>query len=317
MIHSAFAALHGAPSSMLKHLRRVALILPLLASHASVRAGDIIWDFSDPPPPDNVAWAPPDWIREGDGGFWTFPRSGFGLPQLGAGDGVLSFVLTAFGTQDVDADIYTPSFRFSDLTTAALEFLDIDFDEASPYIADSLLISLHKENKSDLGTITTLRPGLQPELPLTVVADAPRLQSLFPGKLNTQDFYRIRIRASDTDNVPEIPNAFIADIVIRSAALKPAGNPDYDRDLDVDGADLLTWQRQLGASGVQTADGNADGIVNRADLLVWQNNFGWVLPQPVAAPAESSVPEPASLIGLAVAAAALLRRRTRSSPSNR
>jgi len=53
---------------------------------------------------------------------------------------------------------------------------------------------------------------------------------------------------------------------------------DFDLDADIDGADFLTWQRRLGASGpgVSRADGDAnhDFDVDGGDVLVWRATFG-------------------------------------------
>jgi hypothetical protein len=55
----------------------------------------------------------------------------------------------------------------------------------------------------------------------------------------------------------------------------PAG--DYNNDDQVDGADFLVWQRELGAT-TSPADGNVDGMVDGADLAIWQANYGAVKP---------------------------------------
>ncbi|RIK81214.1 MAG: hypothetical protein DCC67_08375 [Planctomycetota bacterium] len=73
-----------------------------------------------------------------------------------------------------------------------------------------------------------------------------------------------------------------------------ARSGDYNGDLAVDGADLLVWQRELGAVASPPgagADGNGDAVVDAADLAVWSSGF--VLPAP--ARAASAVPEPAAL----------------------
>ena len=52
---------------------------------------------------------------------------------------------------------------------------------------------------------------------------------------------------------------------------------DFDEDVDVDGADFLTWQRGNGTtSGASLADGDANGdeAVNGIDLGIWQPEFG-------------------------------------------
>lgn len=47
---------------------------------------------------------------------------------------------------------------------------------------------------------------------------------------------------------------------------------DSDRDLDVDGADLLDWQRDLGISAMD-ADFDASGEVDANDLALWRSGF--------------------------------------------
>ncbi|RIK75936.1 MAG: hypothetical protein DCC67_14585 [Planctomycetota bacterium] len=79
----------------------------------------------------------------------------------------------------------------------------------------------------------------------------------------------------------------------------PTTNADFDADGDVDGDDLLRWQRGFGiASGATLGQGDADGngAVDAADLAAWKTKFG--------GPAVAAVPEPAALAPAAVAAAA-------------
>jgi hypothetical protein len=92
----------------------------------------------------------------------------------------------------------------------------------------------------------------------------------------------------------------------------PANNSDFDNDGDVDGADFLTWQANLGATGVapgnkSTGDANGDGNVDAADLGIWQAHFG--LPPSIGA--AGAVPEPGAwaLAALGLAAAGAARRR--------
>jgi endonuclease/exonuclease/phosphatase family metal-dependent hydrolase len=65
--------------------------------------------------------------------------------------------------------------------------------------------------------------------------------------------------------------------------LKPY-DADFDNDADVDGADLLAWQRRVGTGGVSTADANSDRVVDGLDLDVWRSQFTTV--------AATNVPEP-------------------------
>jgi hypothetical protein len=93
----------------------------------------------------------------------------------------------------------------------------------------------------------------------------------------------------------------------------PAVNADFDRDGQVDGADFLLWQRQLGstvAAGTG-ADGNGDATVDGLDLGIWEGAFG----SATIAEASSSaaVPEPSSLLsalgGLLLLGCCIVRRR--------
>jgi len=91
--------------------------------------------------------------------------------------------------------------------------------------------------------------------------------------------------------------------------------PDFDSDLDVDGADFLIWQRGFG-TGTTFGSGDANGsmTVDGTDLALWQSDYG----QPVvsAVAAVQAVPEPTSLglllLGVLSFAARAVRQRTGS-----
>jgi hypothetical protein len=79
----------------------------------------------------------------------------------------------------------------------------------------------------------------------------------------------------------------------------PKPSADFDNDGDVDGADLLAWQRGVGINDGATraqGDANNDGAVDAADLAEWSRSFG-ESPQLVG-----TIPEPTTiaLVGLAV-----------------
>ena len=76
--------------------------------------------------------------------------------------------------------------------------------------------------------------------------------------------------------------------LINAAARLPG---DYDGDDDVDGADMLLWQRTLGSTTQLAADGSLDDAVNAADLGVLRTNFGRKAPGAgsVAAPEASGL----------------------------
>ena len=92
--------------------------------------------------------------------------------------------------------------------------------------------------------------------------------------------------------------------------LNMADVADADGDGDVDGADFLRWQQNLGKedpSGPADGDFNFDGAVDDADRAAWTSQSG------AAAPAEQgatqSLPEPSTAALALAAALALLARR--------
>lgn len=83
---------------------------------------------------------------------------------------------------------------------------------------------------------------------------------------------------------------------------------DFDADGDVDGGDLLLWQRGLGATGAPTrmqGEATGDGAVTALDLDAWQAEFGFG----AALVASSAAPEPATSILCGVCASAMFVRR--------
>jgi len=94
----------------------------------------------------------------------------------------------------------------------------------------------------------------------------------------------------------------------RIDVLAPSFDADFDGDLDVDGADFLTWQRNLGAASALQISGDAecDRTIGSGDLAVWRNEFGSSLATLPGAqwPTSASVPEPAG-VALALGAAAM------------
>jgi hypothetical protein len=76
------------------------------------------------------------------------------------------------------------------------------------------------------------------------------------------------------------------------AGLPPVYRPgDYNGDLDVDGQDFLTWQREYGNGFGSPADGTRDGSVDGSDLAHWQQYYQ----SSALNLAGLAVPEPATL----------------------
>jgi hypothetical protein len=85
---------------------------------------------------------------------------------------------------------------------------------------------------------------------------------------------------------------------------------DADEDSDVDGFDLLAWQRTLGSRTMLAADSNRDGVVNATDLSIWRQQFGTTAPGSAAS--NVGVPEPAGwALALIVACSGLVATRSR------
>jgi hypothetical protein len=67
-----------------------------------------------------------------------------------------------------------------------------------------------------------------------------------------------------------------------------ANDADFDNDGDVDGADFLTWQRNVGGAATPgNGNANGDAVIDGADLAVWKAQFGQtppiaVIPEPGA-----------------------------------
>jgi hypothetical protein len=110
------------------------------------------------------------------------------------------------------------------------------------------------------------------------------------------------------------------DFYIRSMEITdaPGGgdDADFDGDGDVDGQDLLTWQRGAGLTGQtnnDNGDATGDGIVNGADLTAWRSQFA------TATVVAATIPEPGAyvLAFTATAAAVRIRRRGRRAETGR
>jgi len=95
--------------------------------------------------------------------------------------------------------------------------------------------------------------------------------------------------------------------------LPSAESADFDEDGDVDGADLLAWQRGFGIlAGAAPADGdaNGDGAVDGEDLAVWDTQFN----STGAAASAAQVPEPAAAALAAIGGLVCLVFRLRTAP---
>ncbi len=88
---------------------------------------------------------------------------------------------------------------------------------------------------------------------------------------------------------------------------------DYNGNGTVDAADYTVWRDTQGATVTPGtgADGSNNGIIDAADYTYWQTRFGNTSASIAAAVNSAAVPEPATLLSVAIAGALLSWRRSR------
>ncbi len=127
------------------------------------------------------------------------------------------------------------------------------------------------------------------------------------GLVNSGRFFELRAlqAASGTSSV----NA-IVDVKIDNLSISLGGaidlSADFDDDGDVDGADLAQWQLDFNDAN-DFSDADADGDSDGTDFLIWQQTFTGSLGTITA------VPEPTSMLLLALAGLGCFASRKRSS----
>ena len=140
------------------------------------------------------------------------------------------------------------------------------------------------------------------------------VESLSNINLAAAGTYYARISGAD-DNVQ------LYQLQLAAAAFATVLTGDYNLDGIVSAADYSVWRNSLGAIGENlAADGNGNGRVDAADYALWKSNFGMSAGSGSGGLAGGgSVPEPAGLMPLAVAALLSPRVRVRRAgrPSTR
>jgi endonuclease/exonuclease/phosphatase family metal-dependent hydrolase len=138
-------------------------------------------------------------------------------------------------------------------------------------------------------------PGRPKQIDYVVNRGADQWRTVTPG--------RFIVNSTTEDASDHYPLLAVLELVPYTA--------DFNSDGRVDGQDLLTWQRNIGATGVSASgDANHDRVVNVHDRTVWTQQFGTT---GAATAAATAVPEPAT-IALAASLLAMTRFRRPGRP---
>jgi hypothetical protein len=140
----------------------------------------------------------------------------------------------------------------------------------------------------------------------------------FPFDLNTTTYDTFNVAAADSrfasvDYVTfvSVESPFVDPsetnfIIDRAAIVLPGPNPvlgDYNGNGTVDAADYAVWRDTFGQTGGGlVADGNGNNEIDAGDYDFWRANFGQPASSGSIASANATVPEPATLAMLILAA---------------
>lgn len=172
-------------------------------------------------------------------------------------------------------------------------------------LEDQGLPGWDQADSSDANRLVEFRTsGGTPLIGGQTVLDLGAPVSLAAGALNLNDFqFQFTLSTGQ-----------IMDGIVKFGAVPTAGSSpgDFNRDGRVDGSDFLLWQRGYNTSVANGtgADGNGNGLIDGPDLAIWKLNFGNSVA--AVAPANSAVPEPATLGMVLVAMGSLFVKRSRS-----
>jgi hypothetical protein len=202
-------------------------------------------------------------------------------------------------------DHANPSFAGdSDLDTFAYDFGSVALDSVMPTF-DFELFNL--EATADFtanleldaimigGSATSFTTDLQ--LFSGASALEAGVSSSFTASLNTATagvFATVYTLSFSDEDLPGASSAGQLELLL-TGTVEPTlvETADFDSDLDVDGSDLLTWQRGLLTGTTRNeGDANGDTQVDALDFAVWKTQFGGYL----LGGEFSQVPEPSSVV---------------------
>lgn len=118
------------------------------------------------------------------------------------------------------------------------------------------------------------------------------------------------------------PTATYWEIFVALQGADLAATADFDFDSDVDGADFLIWQQNVGSPLAAEGDANFDGLVDGLDLDAWEGELGRsnttasIIIDNIkfvgGASSVAAIPEPSTLVGALLGAAAVGLRKTKN-----
>lgn len=111
------------------------------------------------------------------------------------------------------------------------------------------------------------------------------------------------LRVDLSTSTPDVQTLIDNQLPVTSVALIDDLLPgDYDGDGTVAASDYNEWKAQFGTAVTPNsgADGNGDGFINVADYTVWRDSLGATAILPAAQSLATNVPEPSTLILLAM-----------------
>ncbi len=181
-----------------------------------------------------------------------------------------------------------------DFTLAANAVLEVDLDGQAQ---DSLLVS-GAANLSGILSVE-LEPGFtpSPNQSFTVLTAGSISQSLTLGGADGSKFSL----AGSTSN----------ELILTFAAGLPG---DFNDDGVVNLADYTLWRNHLGAADETALNFNGDGgDIGPSDYVLWKSNFGQTAPSASQSSPQASVPEPSTLLLVALSFAGIFAARKRLS----
>jgi hypothetical protein len=246
----------------------------------------------------------------------SFPDGRFGLYSAWQGPPASfasfeSFSTAGFAGLSATVDRSTGNITLRNTGTDAVQFDYYEFDSAAGSLNIAGWNSLDNQNFQPAGA------GIGQTWDEAGGSDAFELGEVYllsnstlagSASVSLGNAYNNGLNGEDLILRYRLPSGLQLTGTVEYVGVAPTLQGDFDGDNDVDGADFLLWQRQLGGPG--SADDSGNGVVDAADLALWKANYGPNPATPAADANAAAVPEPASaLIACGVLGLIASRRR--------